>query len=226
LFNEYCINSDIVSELICVNTPAEFSGPGVDGNTFNAPSAGVGQHVVTCSYTDAFGCTGTSSQSVTINPLPVVDITVAGDLSSATVAQQGATYQWWNCDNQLQVDGATSSEFSITDPIQNGNYSVAVTLNGCDAMSDCVLLLIESVGEMDEAWSVGFYPNPASTDLNVWSTVPVGVEIYNSLGARVLSRPLQASNHAVDVSELSAGIYRVVMQQGDRVQTVNLLIKR
>jgi hypothetical protein len=226
LFNEYCINADIVSELICVNTPAEFSGPGVDGNTFNAPSAGVGQHVVTCSYTDAFGCTGTSSQSVTINPLPVVDITVAGDLSSATVAQQGATYQWWNCDNQLQVDGATSSEFSITDPIQNGNYSVAVTLNGCDAMSECVLLLIESVDEMNEAWSVGFYPNPASTDLNVWSTVPVGVEIYNSLGARVLSRPLQASNHAVDVSELSAGIYRVVMQQGDRVQTGNLLIKR
>jgi hypothetical protein len=226
LFNEYCINADIVSELICVNTPAEFSGPGVDGNTFNALTAGVGQHVVTCSYTDAFGCTGTSSQSVVVNPLPVVDITVAGDLSSATVAQQGATYQWWNCDNQLQVDGATSSEFSITDPIQNGNYSVAVTLNGCDAMSDCVLLLIESVDEMDEAWSVGFYPNPASTDLNVWSTVPVGVEIYNSLGARVLSRSLQASNHAVDVSELSAGIYRVVMQQGDRVQTGNLLIKR
>jgi hypothetical protein len=226
LFNEYCINSDIVSELICVNTPAEFSGPGVDGNTFNAQTAGVGQHIVTCSYTDAFGCTATSTQSVVVNPLPVVDITVAGDLSSATVAQEGATYQWWNCDNQLQVDGATSSEFSITDPIQNGNYSVAVTLNGCDAMSECVLLLIESVDEMNEAWSVGFYPNPASTDLNVWSTVPVGVEIYNSLGARVLSRPLQASNHAVDVSELSAGIYRVVMQQGDRVQTGNLLIKR
>jgi hypothetical protein len=46
------------------------------------------------------------------------------------------------------------------------------------------------------------------------------------LGARVLSRSLQASNHAVDVSELSTGIYRVVMQQGDRVQTGNLLIKR
>jgi hypothetical protein len=226
LFNEYCINADIVSELICVNTPAEFSGPGVDGNTFNAQMAGVGQHVVTCSYTDAFGCTGTSTQSVTVNPLPIVDITVSGDLTSATVAQEGATYQWWNCDSQLQVEGATSSEFSITDASQNGSYSVAVTLNGCDAMSECVLLLIESVDEIEEAWSVGFYPNPASTDLNVWSTVPVGVEIYNCLGARVLSQFPPVLNHALDVSELSAGIYRVVMQHGDHLQTGNLLIKR
>jgi hypothetical protein len=182
--------------------------------------------MVTCSYTDAFGCTGTTAQSVTVNPLPIVDITVAGDLTTATVAQDGATYQWWNCDSQLQVEGATSSEFSITSASQNGSYSVAVTLNGCDAMSECVLLLIESVDEIDGAWSVGFYPNPASTDLNVWSTIPVGVEIYNSLGARVLSHYPQTSNHALDVSELSAGIYRVVMQHRDRVQTGNLLIKR
>jgi hypothetical protein len=226
LFNEYCIDADIVSELICVNTPADFSGPGVSGNEFNAQSAGAGEHTVTCSYTDAFGCTGTSTQTVTVNPLPVVDITVTGDLMSATVAQQGATYQWWNCDTQVQVEGATSAEFSITDPSQNGNYSVAVALNGCDAISECVLLLIESVDELEQNWSAGFYPNPATADLTVWSSTPVSVNIYNSLGALVFSQRVNAVNHILDIAELQQGLYQVVMQTSDGKQSAQLLVKQ
>jgi hypothetical protein len=226
LLDEYCVDADVISELISVNEPADFSGPGVEGNTFNAQVAGVGEHTVTCSYTDAFGCTASSIQSVAVNPLPVVDITIAGDLTSATVAQEGATYQWWNCDTQLQLDGATLAEFAITDPSQNGSYSVAVTLNGCDAMSDCVLLLIESVDEVSGEWTSGFYPNPATTDLNVWSTMPVGLDIYNSVGTLVLSRATNSTTHAMDVSALPVGIYRVVMQHAGQMSAGNLLIRR
>jgi len=226
LLDEYCADTDVVSELTSVNVPADFSGPGVDGNTFSAQVAGVGEHTITSSYTDAFGCTGTSSQSVTVNPLPVVDITVSGDLTSATVAQEGATYQWWNCDTQLQVEGATSPEFSIVDPAQNGSYSVAVTLNGCDAMSECVLLLIGSVDETLGEWSSGFYPNPASSNLTVWSSVPAGFDVYNGVGTLVLSNPTNISNHTLDVSALPNGIYRVVMQHGGQMRAGNLLIKR
>ena len=226
LFNEYCIDADIVSELICVNTPADFSGPGVLGNEFNAQSAGVGEHTVTCSYTDAFGCTGTSTQTVTVNPLPVVDITVAGDLTTATVAQQGATYQWWNCDTELPVDGATAQDFIITDPSQNGNYACWVTLNGCDDRSECVLLLIGNVDELASNWSAGFYPNPATSDLTVWSSTPVSVSIYNSLGALVLSQRVNALNHTLDIGELQQGLYQVVMQTNDGKQSAQLLVKQ
>jgi hypothetical protein len=226
LFNEYCIDADIVSELICVNTPADFSGPGVSGNEFNAQSAGVGEHTVTCSYTDAFGCTGTSTQTVTVNPLPVVDITVAGDLTSATVAQQGATYQWWSCDTELPVDGATAEDFIITDPSQNGNYACWVTLNGCDDRSECVLLLIESVDELEQNWAAGFYPNPATSDLTVWSSTPVSVSIYNSLGALVLSQRVNAVNHTLDIAELQQGLYQVVLQTNDGKQSAQLLVKQ
>ena len=226
LFNEYCIDADILSELICVNTPAEFNGPGIGGNTFDAGSAGVGEHTITCSYTDENGCTAISSQIVTVNPLPLADVTVAGDLMSATVAQAGASYQWWNCDTQNPVDGATSAEFFITDPSQNGNYSVAVTLSGCDAMSDCVFLLIESVDEPEQNWSVGFYPNPATSDLTVWSSTPVSVSIYNSLGALVLSQRVNAVNHTLDIAELQQGLYQVVMQTNDGKQSAQLLVKQ
>ncbi len=225
LSEAYCVNADIVSELICVNTPAEFSGPGVSGNEFNAQSAGVGEHTVTCSYTDAFGCTGTSTQGVTVNPLPVVDITVSGDLMSATVAQQGATYQWWNCDTQLPLDGATSEDFTITDPSQNGNYSVAVTLNGCDAMSECVLLLIESVDEVQVDWSAGIFPNPANATLTVWSSRPAMCTLYNTLGSRVASLPITSTQHSLEVGQLPAGLYQVVLEDGSTIRNHALLIE-
>jgi len=226
LLDEYCADADVVSELTSVNAPADFSGPGVEGNTFNAQVAGVGEHTITSSYTDAFGCTGTSAQSVTVNPLPVVDITVSGDLTSATVAQEGATYQWWSCDTELPVDGATAEDFTITDPSQNGNYACWVTLNGCNARSECVLLLIGSVDEAFSEWSSGFYPNPASSNVTVWSSVPAGFDVYNGVGTLVLSNPTNVGNHAVDVSALPNGIYRVVMQHDGQMRAGNLLIKR
>ena len=225
LSEAYCENADIVSELICVNTPAEFSGPGVVGNEFNAQSAGVGEHTVTCSYTDAFGCTGISSQSVAVNPLPIVDITVSGDLMSATAAQQGATYQWWNCDTQLPVDGATSEDFTITDPSQNGNYSVAVTLNGCDAMSECVLLLIESVDEVQVDWSAGIFPNPANATLTVWSSRPAMCTLYNTVGSRVASFRMIGTQHSLEVGQLPAGLYQVVLEDGSTIRNHALLIE-
>lgn len=226
LFAEYCVDADIVSDLINVNSTAVFSGPGVVGNTFEAQSAGVGEHTITCNVTDANGCAASSAQNVIVHPLPNVSITVAGDLMSATADQAGATYQWWNCDTQLPVEGATSADFFITDPSQNGFYSVAVTLNGCDAMSECVLLLIESVEELAHDWSAGFYPNPATTQLNVWSSAPVGVSIYNSVGAMVLSQRVNAMNHVLDISELRQGIYQVVLQTSDGKQSAQLLVKQ
>lgn len=226
LFGEYCADADIVSDLINVNSTAVFSGPGVSGNTFEAQSAGVGEHTVTCSVIAANGCAATTTQNVIVHPLPDVSLTVAGDLMSATADQSGATYQWWNCDTQLPVEGATSAEFFITDPSQNGFYSVAVTLNGCDAMSECVLLLIESVEELAHDWSAGFYPNPATTQLNVWSSTPVGVSIYNSLGDLVLSQRVNAMNHLLDISELQQGIYQVVLQTSDGKQSAQLMVKQ
>jgi hypothetical protein len=226
LSDEYCIDAENSSELICVNTPAEFSGPGVMDNMFDAASAGIGEHTINCSYTDANGCTAISSQNVIVNALPVVDITVAGDLTSATVAQQGATYQWWSCDTELPVDGATAEDFTITDPSQNGNYACWVTFNGCDARSECVLLLIGSVDELASDWSAGFYPNPATSDLTVWSSTPVSVSIYNGIGALVLSQRVNALNHTLDIGELQQGLYQVVLQTSDGKQSAQLMVKQ
>ncbi|MFM7233452.1 MAG: T9SS type A sorting domain-containing protein [Flavobacteriales bacterium] len=108
----------------------------------------------------------------------------------------------------------------------SGSTAKAVTLNGCDAMSDCVFLLIESVEELQQNWSAGFFPNPATTMLTVWSSTPSGVSIYNGLGALVLSQRVNAINHTLDIGELQQGIYQVVIQTNDGKQLAQLLVKQ
>ncbi|MFM7234064.1 MAG: choice-of-anchor V domain-containing protein [Flavobacteriales bacterium] len=219
-----CTTEGLV-ELVPASLGGVFSGPGVSGSLFDPIAAGAGQHTIL--YDISLGdCQSETVVTTTVVEGPQAEITVAGDLTSATAAQQGATYQWWNCDTQLPIEGATSAEFSITDPSQNGNYSVAVTLNGCDAMSDCVFLLIESVEELQQNWSAGFFPNPATTMLTVWSSTPTGVSIYNGLGALVLSQRVNAINHTLDIGELQQGIYQVVIQTNDGKQLTQLLVKQ
>ncbi|MHC1707236.1 MAG: cohesin domain-containing protein [Bacteroidales bacterium] len=49
-----------------------YSGPGVTGNVFNASLAGVGTHTLTYTYTDINGCVNSTTNTITVNALPVV----------------------------------------------------------------------------------------------------------------------------------------------------------
>jgi gliding motility-associated-like protein len=49
-----------------------FTGPGMNANTFDPAAAGNGSHTITFSFTNAFGCTVTSSQVVQVHTMPAV----------------------------------------------------------------------------------------------------------------------------------------------------------
>ncbi len=68
-----CIDRGLVT---LVGTPAggTFTGTGVTGNSFQ-PTVGAGTYTITYSYTDGFGCSNSISKTITVDPLPVVDIT-------------------------------------------------------------------------------------------------------------------------------------------------------
>jgi len=68
----YCVDASAVT---LTGSPAggTFSGTGISGSTFNPATSGVGgPHTITYSYTDANGCSNTSTQQVTVNALPTV----------------------------------------------------------------------------------------------------------------------------------------------------------
>jgi hypothetical protein len=62
----YCVYNPLVN-LVPNYIPGVFSGPGINGATFNPAVAGIGSHVVTYTYTSQAGCVYVHSQAVRID---------------------------------------------------------------------------------------------------------------------------------------------------------------
>ena len=71
--NQACIASNTF--LLDEGIPAggTYTGQGVTGNNFDASAAGLGVHTITYSLTDANGCANSSTATIEVLTLPVVD---------------------------------------------------------------------------------------------------------------------------------------------------------
>ncbi len=84
---------------------------------------------------DAFGCSDTSTRSITVNPLPTVSISSSSTLnticrgqSTTLTAVGGLTYQWVS---QPGLSSTTGASVSVN-PTVNTTYTVTATdINGC-----------------------------------------------------------------------------------------------
>jgi len=80
-----CINSSNIVLTGGSPTGGNYSGAGVSANNFNSNNAGVGNHTITYSYTNTTtGCSNTATQSITVNPLPVLSINAIPNLINFT----------------------------------------------------------------------------------------------------------------------------------------------
>src|SRR5690554_4374209 len=130
----YCVNAASVT-LTATQGGGTFSGPGVTGTTFDPTSAGTGTHTITYAITDGNGCSASSTQSVTIDALPVATFTGLAtdycvDAASVTLTatQGGGTFSG---------PGVTGTTF---DPTSAGTGTHTITYaitdgNGCSASS-------------------------------------------------------------------------------------------
>ena len=73
----YCVDA-AAAPLTGSPSGGTFSGIGISGNNFVPSQAGVGTHTIIYTYTNQFGCTNSTSQSVVVNPLPVISFTGLG----------------------------------------------------------------------------------------------------------------------------------------------------
>ncbi len=68
----YCVYETALVPLTGTPAGGTFSGPGISGSNFIASAALVGSHDITYSFTDANGCSDSQTQTVVVNPTPVV----------------------------------------------------------------------------------------------------------------------------------------------------------
>lgn len=167
--------------------------------------SGVAAGSVAISYTVSNICgssTTTMSLAVVPSPVPVINTGLGNTLYTGSFA----SYQWYR--NGVMITGATSS---ICDASIPGVYTVIVTDgNGCTGSA----AYNNSVGihDVNSTVEVHIYPNPASSVLNIDAPVAVNVKVLTLDGKTTIET---TATNLVDISNLSAGIYMVMVYNAE-----------
>ncbi len=146
------------------------------------------------------GCDSTVA-TVLSQQLPSIAVTRSGNtLQVAPTA--GATYQWFDCNSQAAVNGATAPVFQ---PAAAGYYAVAVHLGDCADTSMCYGIQPTGIAGDPLQQDALLYPNPATSE--VYLQVP---ESYGSV-AQVMLLELGSGRSlgALPVNRVSAFRYRI-----------------
>ncbi len=165
-------------------------------------------HTVTITSTLNNNCS-TVSDEIQVEYYPEINNAVEDNGTSLCALQEGATYQWLDCDKDSSpIAGATDKCFT---PLVSGNYSVQITQNGCTVVSECFNSL--SISDDILYKQVKVYPNPIDNQLLINSEYEVlEVELYNANGTKVLHRIINNKNVDLDTRKLSPGLYMVKLK--------------
>ncbi len=177
--------------------------------------------------TNGSGCAGSTSATVTVNPVPATPvITQSNDTIFCSVT--ASSYQWYR--NDTLISGATGKFYH---PTQNGNYKVTVTDAGCSATSSAFNYIGGGVSSVALAnSSVIIYPMPAYSYFIAESKTAAlqSVALYDILGKRVLSADIRDVNTGIDnkkakinLQGLPAGVYFVQLKTTNATSTLKLV---
>jgi len=176
----------------------------IDGNTYTSNN-----NTATYTLSNSEGCDSVITLNLTIS---TVNVSVSYDTSAAvlTAAATGAlSYQWLDCDNGYSViSGATAQSFA---PLQNGNYAVAISQNGCTDTSACYPVFNVGMNELNDAGSFKIFPNP-SKDMVTLSGYKLQngkaeITVYNPVGEIIYTTTAFSNNHRLKTNPFAAGVY-------------------
>ncbi|MCH8555581.1 MAG: T9SS type A sorting domain-containing protein [Schleiferiaceae bacterium] len=200
-----------------------FGTNGVVGNQFVAALAGQGSHMVYYQYTDTDGCENMDSLPlyVQVIPMPTIDI-----LGSVLRCQQiGYNYQWYR--DSVPIVGANQIELPIT---LNGRYQVEISNNGCSMISAVMEINTISLQNFQSLSRTSIYPNPTNNFTKVaFFSQHNGNVLFQLLSSN--GQLIQNSNwktiygdneFEVDCSQLSRGLYFIVLDDGQQQSVFKL----
>ncbi len=200
-------------QTICSGTTIDLTAEGADSYTWSAGAASTGINTasatpsITTTYTVTgyIGvCSSTATTSITVNQTPTANTTTSSPVITASFP--GASYQWLDCDDEMApIPNAIGQSFTAP---SNGSYAVAVTMNGCEAISSCVVLTDVGVNEnVVDAFTLDIYPNPTNGRFMIESASAKikAVSVYNIIGELVFQTemPRAINRITLNASEFS-----------------------
>jgi uncharacterized protein with GYD domain len=150
-----------------------------------------------------------------------VDNRISATTSTLTANQSGASYQWFNCDTESAISGATNRDYN---PTSNGNYAVEITSGSCIERSDCYSFSTLGIVDFDDN-VFSMYPNPVKEELHIDLdlTTNLTVNIFDISGKIILIEAIQGQRNVINLKSLSKGMYFVNVKSSERSRTYKIV---
>lgn len=204
------------------------------GSNATGAFTGVADGSYTISVTDANGCGGTASATISSN-VPTVTVSVSATNASTAVATDGtatATATGGNGAYTYAWTGTAQTTATVTG-LAVGSYTVTVTdAGGCSATGSVTVSFNSGINSLvNELINVQIFPNPASDNFTVTAQLVnaknVTVEIFNAIGEKVQSRNEGLTDRITEnfsVKGLAKGTYTVKISTGVKSASYSIAI--
>jgi hypothetical protein len=213
------------------------SGGNIYMNQVLPPPVQVTETVTACNIYHFNNETYTESGTYIIN-LPgdtilTLNLTVTSVISEITqsggtlISEYDGNFQWYNCDTQTNIDGATGPIFEPTD---SGNYALIVTFNDCSDTSACENVVVLSTPENGNAHDLLLYPNPGNDLVTIsselLSSAAAYISIYNIQGKLMhTQRSCSSAPCEITTTDLKPGLYMIEIN-GDKGRVITKWLKQ
>jgi hypothetical protein len=205
-----------------------FGTPVIGGTNGSLEVTSAGEYVLTAS--NSANCSASASPvAVTVNPLPVVSLTLNPD----TICSKGAVLTLvGGSPAGGTYSGTGVSSGSFTSPELPGNVVITYTfsdVNGCSNSANDVIKVVECTGINElETPQLSLFPNPASDVVTLTTNFSLRnskFELMDATGRRIQIDMLSIGENSLKLSidGLATGVYQLVIRQGDNVYTVKLV---
>ncbi|MEQ8908259.1 MAG: T9SS type A sorting domain-containing protein [Vicingaceae bacterium] len=181
----------------------------IDGNTYFASTDSA-----TFTTVNTAGCDSIITLDLTLD---TVNNAVSQNGIVLTANQNGATYQWLDCNNgDTPISGATSQSYTAT---TNGDYSVEVNFNNCTDTSNCISVISVGLEEKAVAEEFKIFPNPTQREVNLMvkqEMLGKRLQLFNLSAKLIKEETITAERTVLDLSEFESGVY--FLQVEERVE--------
>lgn len=175
-------------------------------------------------------CTSINSNEISVTtgscaPPATPTVTLSGEFSEQPVLTSNASAgnQWYR--NNTLIPGETGTTLEITEP---GVYKVQVVNGECISEFSMEVSLVITGLEAQPLQGISLYPNPVSDELVLYGAqhdVETRLVDTKGMATRISLVPVGDKVHQANVSQLRAGMYLLMVKNGNAIGYVRFIKK-
>lgn len=150
-----------------------------------------------------------------VEEAPIAPEITMGENHVLSVPDSFTSYQWYK--NGVRMQFFTNDS---TAAVIGNSYSVVVT-NAAGCADTSATFAVTGVGEVPNAWSLHYYPNPTEGKIYLEISGAKTAEwwLYNNLGQLIMEGATQSATANIDLTKEAEGIYYLKVKVGNEMVT-------